>query len=126
MVVIVMTLVFIVAGLRASLLFKKEMKLLDVIFNYQLNCIKTATPYEVDFKDVKDGTDANVFFRIWDWSYTALIDKEKFEIIKPFMSCPECYGKPNTPNGMAENGCDDCKFSIRCAMLRKEKQNENC
>lgn len=21
---------------------------------------------------------------------------------------PECYGKPNTPNGRAEYGCDDC------------------
>ena len=27
---------------------------------------------------------------------------------------PECYGKPNTPNGRAEYGCDDCPVKGGC------------
>lgn len=30
------------------------------------------------------------------------------------MKTPECYGKPNTPNGRAEYGCDDCPVKEGC------------
>lgn len=35
---------------------------------------------------------------------------------------PTCFGKPNTPNGMAENGCEDCEFKIECEMRREQRK----
>lgn len=33
---------------------------------------------------------------------------------------PECFGKPITDNGRAENGCEGCQFEMRCDIARKE------
>lgn len=27
---------------------------------------------------------------------------------------PTCFGKPITPNGRAENGCEDCPLEAKC------------
>ena len=35
---------------------------------------------------------------------------------------PECYGKPTTPSGYAENGCVGCHFRKKCAKEAKADQ----
>ena len=126
--IILLILLFIT--IRESFLFTKEMRLIDSILNYRLECIRKFERHQVDFCDVKEATNAKVLLRIWDWSYTALIDKEKLEIIKPFIlnsKPPQCYDKPNTPNGMAENGCDGCEYARMCDVNRKAAVlHENC
>lgn len=32
----------------------------------------------------------------------------------PFNILPECFGKPNTPNGYAENDCTNCSMIKKC------------
>lgn len=32
---------------------------------------------------------------------------------------PSCFGKPITPNGMAEAGCDGCPLEVKCDAKRK-------
>ena len=32
---------------------------------------------------------------------------------------PVCFGKPITPNGRAENGCEDCPMETKCEKERK-------
>ena len=38
---------------------------------------------------------------------------------------PTCFGKPSTPNGDAENGCDNCGFVCRCHIARSFVRKEN-
>lgn len=33
---------------------------------------------------------------------------------------PECFGHRNTPNGRAENGCDDCSMRQKCVKESKD------
>jgi len=37
---------------------------------------------------------------------------------------PSCFGKPSTPNGDAENGCDGCEFVHVCHALRQEGNDQ--
>ncbi len=37
---------------------------------------------------------------------------------------PECFGKPNTPNGCAENDCANCSMMKKCAKERKHAQTD--
>lgn len=112
--------------LRSAFMLRKSLKLIDAVYCYKIQCIDEGKPSEVDYDDVKYCTDIQMLLDIRNWSYTALISKEKFEIIEPFIGCFKCFGKPNTPNGMAENGCYDCPFASKCDNKRKEHRNEDC
>lgn len=63
--------------------YAMHMKILDAIFKYRLQCIDQDKPCKVDFDDMEfyDKT----LYRLWDWGYTNILSKEKFEIIKPFI-----------------------------------------
>ena len=98
--------------------FKMHKTIDDAILLYKKHCIYRHKKPAVDHDDVEHYF--KTAFRIWDWGYTKLLPKEKLEIIKPYIGLPACCGLPITLNGMAENGCDDCKFRRKCDAKRKE------
>lgn len=57
----------------------------EAIFNYRVNSIRKGefVNYSVDYIDSEDYE--KTFFRFWDWGYTRILPKEKYEIIKPFI-----------------------------------------
>jgi hypothetical protein len=57
--------------------------IINAIHGYLQHCITYSLKAEVDYTDMKsyDATLLNLF----DWGYTNILPKEKFEIIKPFI-----------------------------------------
>ena len=84
---------------------------------YRMICIDRGENAVVDHDDAEDYD--KTLWRLWDWGYTRILPKEKFEIIKPYIGNPACFGIQTTPNGMAENGCYDCPFSKTCGKIMK-------
>ena len=58
--------------------FKNFMLILNAISAYQRKCVFNHEEYAVGFNDMRDYD--KVFNRIWDWGYTRILPKEKFEI----------------------------------------------
>jgi hypothetical protein len=114
--------------IKSEVTFRHNVKIINAICNYALYCIDNSMEQLVDYDDMRS-FDASMY-RLFDWGYKHVLPKEKFEIIKPFIlesKCPECYGKPNTPNGMAENGCEDCEYARMCEVKRKVAElHEDC
>jgi hypothetical protein len=63
---------------------KNTLIIVHAIGDYQLDCIENDTNMEVDFEDMEDYNDT--LLRLWDWGYTRVLPKDKFEIIKPYIS----------------------------------------
>lgn len=63
--------------------YAMHMKILDAILKYRLQCIDQDKPCKVDFDDMESYDET--FHRFWDWGYTNILPKEKFEIIKPYI-----------------------------------------
>lgn len=57
--------------------------IIDAICEYQCNCINKDEKWKVDYDDMKS-VDAHLL-NLFDWDYTNILPKEKFEIIKPFI-----------------------------------------
>ena len=63
--------------------YTMQKKIMDAILEYRLQCIDQREPFRVDFDDMEPYD--KTLFRLWDWSYTNILSKEKFEIIKPYI-----------------------------------------
>lgn len=59
----------------------------DAIFKYHIDCIHKNQMILVEYEDEEDYNET--LFRIWDWGYTRILPKEKFEIIKPYIDRKE-------------------------------------
>lgn len=97
--------------------YKNHMFINKAICAYRMICIERNEKAIVDHCDMEDYD--KTLWRLWDWSYTRILPKEKFEIIKPYIGNPACFGIPTTPNGMAENECYDCPFKEQCNKIMK-------
>ena len=62
---------------------KQQQKILFAISEYRCKCIRYGFEPNVDYDDMEDYD--STLFRFWDWGYTNILPKEKFEIIKPFI-----------------------------------------
>ena len=58
-------------------------KIDHAIYDYKIDCILNEKQNLVDYKDMEDYD--KTFWRFWDWGYTNILPKEKFEIIKPYI-----------------------------------------
>lgn len=63
--------------------YTMHMKIVNAICNYQLQCISNKETYKVNYNDMESYD--RTMFRLWDWGYTHILPKEKFEIIKPYI-----------------------------------------
>ena len=65
---------------------KNHLKIIDAINDYQNGCIKNGAYDEILDVTFTDREDHNkTLYRIWDWGYTRILPKDKFEIIKPYI-----------------------------------------
>lgn len=62
---------------------KNALIIVYAIGDYRLDCIENDINMEVDFEDMEDYNDT--LLRLWDWGYTRILPKDKFEIIKPYI-----------------------------------------
>lgn len=61
-------------------------KIGKAIYDYKIACIKECNwddLHSVKYKDMKDYM--KTFWSFWDWGYTRILPKDKFEIIKPYI-----------------------------------------
>lgn len=61
-------------------------KIDQAIYEYKLTCIRNhdwGALHCVEYKDEEHYM--KTFWRLWDWGYTRILPKDKFEIIKPYI-----------------------------------------
>ena len=63
--------------------YRMQMKILDAIYAYNIDCIKGNKVSMVNFEDIESYK--STYFRLWDWGYKNILPKEKYEIIKPYI-----------------------------------------
>ena len=80
---IIALIVCFIALRKANNTFRNEMIMTNAIYEYQKYCIANNLPMEVSYEDIKP--DKEIFRNLFDWGYTNILPKEKFEIIKPYI-----------------------------------------
>lgn len=76
--------VCIIALIKNNNTYKQITIITKAIYQYQSDCIRNRNyKYLVDYPDMKSYDD--VFNNFFDWGYTNILPKEKFEIIKPYI-----------------------------------------
>ena len=84
--VIICLLVFCVSiyfTVKNEVTYKHHDKLDKAIYKYKMECICNRTKFVVDHDDMEDYN--RTLYRFWDWRYTRILPKEKFEIIKSYI-----------------------------------------
>lgn len=64
-----------------------HMKIIYAIYKYRLQCIEQRETAKVNYDDMESYE--RTLFRLWDWGYTHILPKEKFEIIRPYIDLVE-------------------------------------
>ena len=63
-----------------------HLKIGDAIYRYKIDCIRNHRWADLHFIAYKDmELYEKTFWRLWDWGYTRILPKDKFEIIKPYI-----------------------------------------
>ena len=87
--VVVLIILFILMVFLIILAFKNEntfnnhCMILNAIYMYRTDCIRKWIELSVDYDDKENYI--KTVFRFWDWGYTRILPKDKFEIIKPYI-----------------------------------------
>lgn len=77
---------FIVLDLKNMNTAKNQIRILNAITDYQDDCVKKDMYKEALNVTIQDKEDYDkTFWRLWDWGYTRILPKDKFEIIKPYI-----------------------------------------
>lgn len=84
-------LLLVVISIKNAVTYINRRKIDRAIFYHHLHILLFVKPgnteWDVDYSDVEPYT--KTLWRLWDWGYTRILPKEKFEIVKPFMSMEE-------------------------------------
>lgn len=78
---LIIIIICIIALFKNNNTLKQRQKIGRAICDYHM--ATEVDNWQVDYTDVEDYD--KTLFRIWDWGYTNILPKEKFEIIKPFI-----------------------------------------
>lgn len=87
--VVALIICFILIAFLIVLAFKNvntlnnRLRILDAINKYHADCIRKVIEPSVDYGDKEDYD--KTLWRLWDWGYTRILPKDKFEIIKPYI-----------------------------------------
>ena len=73
----------VVGLIRNEVAFKQRNKIMDAIHRYHIDCVYKNTDQYVDYADMEEYDDT--MNRFWDFGYTRILPKDKFEIIKPYI-----------------------------------------
>ena len=76
----------ILEDVKNEITLKNHTKIIKAISAYQRSLINKYQFDQLDNVTYDDMEDYNkTFKRFWDWGYTRILPKEKFELIKPFL-----------------------------------------
>ena len=86
-VVLTICLIFlIILDLKNTNTAKNQTRILNAIIDYQVDCVRKDMYKEAMNVTIQDKEDYDkTFWRLWDWGYTRILPKDKFEIIKPYI-----------------------------------------
>ena len=73
----------IVLAFKNANTLKNRLKIIDAINRYHTDCIRQWISPSVEYGDEEDYN--TTLWRLWDWGYTRILPKDKFEIIKPYI-----------------------------------------
>ena len=63
-----------------------HMTISKAIYSYRIACIEAWNLNDLDLVKYNDAENyIKTVFRFWDWGYTRILPKDKFEIIKPYI-----------------------------------------
>lgn len=79
---ILMVFLIVLAFKNANAL-NNHLRISDAINKYHADCIRKGIELSVDYDDEEDYD--RTLWRLWDWGYTRILPKDKFEIIKPYI-----------------------------------------
>ena len=80
---LVFTLLGLMMEMRRSSVMDNRKLIVNAIGLYQKHCRLNYLPIEVDFIDMEDFDDT--FKRFYDWGYTRILPKKKYELVKSFI-----------------------------------------
>lgn len=63
--------------------YKNQVIIVEAIYKCAIDCISNHKEPFVDYSEMEDYD--STLFRFWDWGYTRILPKEKYEIIKPYV-----------------------------------------
>ena len=75
--------VFKIFDYKNENVYENRTKINHVIYDYKVDCILNERQELVDYKDMEDYM--KTFWRFWDWGYTRILPKDKFDIIKSYI-----------------------------------------
>ena len=61
-------------------------KIIDAIYRYRIDCIRNhrySDLHSIEYINMESYE--KTFLRLWDWGYTRILPRDKFEIIKPYI-----------------------------------------
>lgn len=82
-ILVVMLLLCIVMMIKNEVTYHHRMRILKAIEEYENMCFDYERMNDVNCDDMENYV--LTFLRIWDWGYTRILPKDKFEIIKPYI-----------------------------------------
>ena len=86
-VILIIALIFcLFMMLRIPFVDHNHNAIIEAIYQYKINCIGKNKFFEmsqIEYSDMEDV--GKTLFRFWDWGYTRILPKYKFEMIKPYI-----------------------------------------
>lgn len=82
-ILIVAMLASIVGLIKNEITYKNHMIITEAILVYNIDMIKNDSDSRINFEEAEDY--ATTFWRLWDWGYTRILPRDKFELVKPYI-----------------------------------------
>lgn len=84
--VIFLMAVLLIMAIKNYITYINHKVIMDAIYNYYIDCLaKERHNYRDDVAYVDMEPYDKTLFRLYDWGYTRILPKEKYEIIKPYI-----------------------------------------
>lgn len=82
-ILVAMLFLCIVMMIKNEVTYHHHMRILKAIEEYENMCFDYERMNDVNCDDMESYE--HTLFRIWDWGYTRILPKDKFEIIEPYI-----------------------------------------
>ena len=77
----------IVLFAKGSITYLNDVKIIDAIYRYHINCIEKDVDSVVEYDMMR--LFPITLCILWDWGYKHILPADKFEIIKPYINVDE-------------------------------------
>ena len=82
-ILVIMLLLCIIGLIKNEVTYHHHMRILKAIEEYEKMCFDYEKMNDINCDDMENYV--LTLLRIWDWGYTKILPKDKFEIIKPYI-----------------------------------------